>query len=134
MEGHVKILAILYIVFGALGILAALLIVMIFGGAAGIVGSVTQDQPNARIALPIIGAVGGFIAILLFILSAPNIIAGVGMLKYQEWARILTIVLSILNLPFIPFGTILGAYGLWVLFNQQTIALFSGARQPGVRT
>jgi len=134
MEGHVKILAILYIVFGALGVLAALIILMIFGGAAGIVGSVAQDQPDARIALPILGAVGGFIAILILILSAPSVIAGVGMLKYQEWARILTIVLSILNIPFIPFGTILGAYGLWVLFNQQTIALFSGSRPPGVQT
>jgi hypothetical protein len=134
MEGHVKILAILYIVFGALGVLLALLILMIFGGVAGIVGSVTQDQPDARIALPIIGAVGGFIAILLLILSAPNVVAGVGMLKYQEWARILTIVLSILNLPFIPFGTILGVYGLWVLFNQQTIALFSRVRPPGAET
>jgi hypothetical protein len=134
MEGHVKILAILYIVFGALGVLLALLILMIFGGVAGIVGSVTQDQPDARIALPIIGAVGGFIAILLLILSAPNVVAGVGMLKYQEWARILTIVLSILNLPFIPFGTILGVYGLWVLFNQQTIALFSRVRPPGAQT
>jgi hypothetical protein len=134
MEGHVKILAILYIVFGALGVLLALLILTIFGGVAGIVGSVTQDQPDARIALPIIGAVGGFIAILLLILSAPNVVAGVGMLKYQEWARILTIVLSILNLPFIPFGTILGVYGLWVLFNQQTIALFSRVRPPGAQT
>jgi len=134
MEGHVKILAILYIVFGALGVLLALFILIIFGGAAGIVGSVAQDQPDARLALPILGAVGGFIAILLLIVSAPNIIAGVGMLKYQEWARILTIVLSILNLPFIPFGTILGVYGLWVLFNQQTIALFSGVRPPGAQT
>ena len=133
MEGQVKILAVLYIVFGALGILAAVIILMIFGGAAGIVGSVAQDQADARIALPIIGAVGGLIAIFILVLSAPNILAGVGLLKYKEWARILTIVLSILNIPFIPFGTILGVYGLWVLLNQQTIALFSGARAPGAQ-
>ena len=39
-------------------------------------------------------------------------------------ARILTIVLSVLNLIIIPFGTLLGIYGLWVLLSQNTAPLF----------
>jgi hypothetical protein len=46
MADHVKILAILHIVFGALGLLAALLILVIFGGVAGIV-SVSDASPSA---------------------------------------------------------------------------------------
>jgi hypothetical protein len=131
MEGHVKVLSILYIVFGVLGVLTALGLLLIFGGVAGIVGS--QAGEDARVAVPILGALGGFLFILILIFSAPSLIAGMGMLKYQEWARILTIVLSVLNLLAFPFGTILGIYGLWVLLNQQTIALFSGARAPGAQ-
>jgi len=70
------------------------------------------------------GAIGGFVLIVLLILSVPGIIAGVGLLSYQPWARILTIVLSILDLISIPFGTALGIYGLWVLFTTEGAQLF----------
>ena len=60
----------------------------------------------------------------MLVLSVPGIIAGVGLLSYQPWARILTIVLSILDLISIPFGTALGIYGLWVLFTTEGARLF----------
>jgi hypothetical protein len=70
------------------------------------------------------GAIGGFVLIVLLALSIPAIIAGIGLMKYQSWARILTIVLSILDLVSIPFGTALGIYGLWVLFTAEGARLF----------
>ena len=124
MEGHVKLLAILYMVFGVLGALAALVILMVFGGVAGIIGAATGGSPDARIAIPIVGVIGGLIFVLVLILSVPCIAAGIGLMNYREWGRILALVLSILNLFNIPFGTVLGVYGLWVLLNQQTVALF----------
>lgn len=129
MEGHVKILAILYIVCGVLGVLAALGMLLLFGGVAGIVGSQAGD--DAQVAVPILGALGGFLFVLILIFSAPSILAGWGLLQHREWARILTIILSVLGLLGFPIGTIIGIYGLWVLLNQQTIALFSGARAGG---
>ena len=54
----------------------------------------------------------------MLVLSLPGIIAGVGLLKFRPWARIVTIVLSALNLMNIPFGTILGVYGLWVMLSD----------------
>ncbi len=124
MDGHVKLLAILYIVFGVLGALAALIILMVFGGAAGIISAASGGDPGARVAIPIVSVVGGLIFVLLLILSVPCIAAGIGLMNYREWGRVLALVLSVLNLLNIPFGTLLGAYGLWVLLNQQTIALF----------
>ena len=38
--------------------------------------------------------------------------------------------MSALNLINIPLGTIVGAYGLWVLLNKDTERLFSGAPPP----
>lgn len=133
MENHVKILGVLYIVLGALGALAALVLLVIFGGAAGIVGMAGHANPDARIAVPIIGAVGVGLFIFVLILSVPGIIAGLGLLKFQPWARILGIVLSALNLFHIPIGTIVGIYGLWVLLSPATLPLFTPPRGPAVR-
>ena len=80
--------------------------------------------------VPIVTLVGGLVLALLIVLSAPAIIAGVGLLYWKPWARILTIVLSALHLLSIPFGTALGIYGLWVMLNTETEALFRGVVPP----
>ncbi len=124
MEQHVKVLGVLYIVLGTMGVIAALICLMIFGGAAGIVGIVAQEEPDARIAVPILGAVGLGLFLFLLVLSAPGIIAGVGLLQLRPWARIVTVILSALNLMNIPIGTLVGAYGLWVMLSLETEKLF----------
>jgi len=123
MEGHVKALGILHIVFGALGVIGALVVLLIFGGAAAIV-DMNADRHDADIAVPIIGTVGGAIAILIFVLSVPGIIVGVGLYGLQPWSRILGIVLSALDLVHVPIGTAIGIYGLWVLLHSETERLF----------
>jgi hypothetical protein len=122
METHVRVLGILHIVLSSLGILAALIVLLVFGGIAGVVGA-TGDA-DAVSAIPILGTIGGIIAAVVLALSVPGIIAGVGLLQHREWARILTIVLSALDLINVPFGTALGIYGLWVLLQARTIPLF----------
>lgn len=67
--------------------------------------------------------------IIILLLSVSGIIAGVGLLKF--YPRILTIVLSALNLLNIPIGTALGVYGLWVLLSPQAEPLF--ARGAAIR-
>jgi hypothetical protein len=124
MATHVKVLAVLYIALSSMGVLLGLLMLLIFFGAAGIVGA-TAD-PDAWIALPILGITGTALAAFFLIVSVPGIIAGIGLLKYRNWARILAIVLAVLNLLNIPFGTIVGIYALWVLFSKDTEALFTG--------
>ena len=54
---------------------------------------------------------------MLIALSAPGIVAGVGLLARKRWARIVAIVLGVLHLFEFPFGTAFGAYTLWVLMN-----------------
>ena len=126
MQTHVKVLAILHIVFGALGVLIGLGVFAFFGGIAGLIR--LDHDPDAALAVPMMGAIGAFVMIVLLALSIPGIIAGIGLVKYQSWARILTIVLSILDLVSIPFGTALGIYGLWVLFTAEGARLFEQQR------
>jgi uncharacterized membrane protein (DUF2068 family) len=49
-----------------------------------------------------------------------GIIAGWGLLDRQPWARTLAIVLGVINLIHIPFGTALGIYTLWVLLPAES--------------
>ena len=64
---------------------------------------------------------------VVLILSLPGLIAGIGLLKFRPWARILGIVISALDLMSVPIGTAIGIYGLWVLLSNETEALFRNA-------
>jgi hypothetical protein len=122
MTTHVKVLATLFIVFGAIYVLLAFGSSMLFGILAAVVG--TEGGEDAGVATGILGLTGGGLFIFFLCVGIPGIITGIGLLKFKRWARILGIVLSALRLIEFPFGTILGAYGLWVLFNKDTEALF----------
>jgi len=112
-------------VMGALGVLCALALMLIFGGAASIV-SMAGDT-DAAVAVPMIGLVGMALVVGILVLAVPSIFVGVGLWQLRPWARVGGIVLSILDLLWVPLGTIVGVYGLWVLFSKQTEALFDPA-------
>lgn len=125
MTTHVKVLGVLYIVLSAIGLCAALFFGLALGAAGGIVGQAASPE-DAAVALPVIGIAGTAFVVFLLAVSLPGLITGIGLLKFQPWARIVGIVLAAINLINIPFGTALGIYGLWVLFNKDTETLFSG--------
>jgi hypothetical protein len=125
METHAKVLGILNIVFGALGLCTALFLMVVFGGVAGIVGA--EADSDAAIAVPIIGATGAIVVLFMLVVALPSIIVGYALYKLQPWGRVAGIVLSIVNLLWFPLGTALGVYGLWVLFSADGQRLFEGA-------
>ena len=129
MSTHVKVLGVLFIAVSALGVLAALFLMVALGGAAGLVGA-TADPEEAALAIPIIGLTGTALVGMLLVLSLPGLITGFGLLSFKPWARILGIVLAILQLVNIPIGTLLGLYALWVLLNRDTERLFAGVVPP----
>ena len=122
MADHIKIVAILHIVLGSLTILGALVVLAIFGGIATMIG--VSGSPDALPAVPIVGGIGGFIFVVLLVLGVPGVIAGIGLLKFRPWARILGIIISGLDLIHVPFGTALGIYGLWALLSREGEQLF----------
>jgi hypothetical protein len=121
MAQHVKILGILHIVFGAMGVFAAIIVLMIFGGISAAVG---MSQHSTDLPAPILGVIGGVIFIVVLALSLPGLIIGIGLVQFRPWARIGGIILSALDLFGFPFHTALGIYGLWVLLNGQTEQMF----------
>lgn len=118
MNTHVKIIGWLWIVNGVLSICMAV------SGLAFInlpgTSSSAQDSLFASI-----GAVCFFLpGIIAYIL------AGYGLLNFKNWARILAIILAILNLILFPIGTALGIYTLIIMFNEETKALLRGDVKP----
>jgi hypothetical protein len=116
MTTHIKVLAWLHIVFGLFGAFAA---VVVLGGTmfgAAFAGSMTNSV--------IAGLLGGFLSVFLGAIAACQLIAGWGLLQRKPWARILTIVLGVISLIRIPFGTALGVYTLWVLLSKEGAAQF----------
>src|SRR4026209_680966 len=83
MEQHIKILGVLNTVWGAMGALGGLIVLLIFGGAFGIIGTALHHDADAAIALPIIALVGGAIALFLLLLSVPSIVAGIGAVDFK---------------------------------------------------
>lgn len=128
METHVKVLGILNIISGAFGLCGALLLIVVFGGTAGLVAM--DGDPDAAIALPILGLTGFAVVVFAVLMSLPAVIVGYGLYRLRPWARVAGIVLSIVSLIVFPFGTVLGVYGLWVLFSKEGERLFTGAQVP----
>jgi hypothetical protein len=131
MGDHVKILGVLNIVWSAIGILAGVIVLLVFGGLAGAMGitGASGNDSSALMVAPIMVLIGLGIVILVSVLSLPAFIGGIGLMKYKPWSRTLMIVVSMFHLLSFPFGTALGVYGLWVLFHEETKRLFEGNRQ-----
>ena len=123
LDQHVKILGWAYIVMNALLALGGLCIApFVFGS-----GLLSGDGDAAVVT----SIVATTIFAIMMILALPGLIAGWGLLKRKSWARILAIVLGVLNLTNFPIGTILGIYTLWVLLQSEASAMFNGDKSAG---
>ena len=115
MEKHVTLVGAINIGFGLLGLLIATVIFTILVGAG-----ILSEDPQA---MAITSTVGTVIAFFITVRALPEIIGGIGLLKRKNWARIVVLVISCLDLIEIPIGTAIGAYSIWVLLNDETIQL-----------
>jgi hypothetical protein len=67
-----------------------------------------------------------FAALAMAFLSIPvvNVITGIGLLRYREWARVLALVQAAFMLIGFPFGTAIGIYTFWVLLSNDGSASY----------
>lgn len=120
MRTHVNILGWLQIVLGALDILAAVVVFGLFAGVGLLAGL------SGEISGPLVGgAVGTVIGLFLMVTGIPNFLAGWGLLNRKGWARILAMVLGVLNVFKFPYGTLLAIYTFWVLLDDEVAREFA---------
>jgi hypothetical protein len=121
MDAHLKIIGYLNACLGAIGVVACAVILIVVGGPGNVL------LINARIggsASTLEGQVTLAIMIYLLLMAGPLIAVGLGLLRYQEWARNLGIILSIFSFVHFPVGTVVGIYSLWVLTSFEVEPLF----------
>lgn len=107
---HRRVLGVLWIVFSALRLVPALGM-LVFSTLTGVGSAFLLGGHLGPVLAPFISAIGG----VIFALAVAGIIAGWGVLDRQPWARTLMLVVGVISLLDIPFGTALGIYTLWVL-------------------
>ena len=116
MEKHISVVAALRVGMSILCIFLAVLLFFIMN----VVGKLSGD-PEVQGVLTIIATVLG---IFLLIVSIPGVIAGIGLFNRKEWARILTLVLSVFDLIRFPVGTAIGVYSIWALIQPEVVEQF----------
>lgn len=117
MEKHINVVAALQIGLSIFNLILAFVIFTVLKLVGGFV-----DEPNANTILSLIADI---LAIVFIVISIPGILAGLGLYKRKEWARILTLILSIIEIFSFPIGTAIGIYSIWALIQPETINEFS---------
>lgn len=113
MDIHTRIVAVLHIVFGALGVAVPLFFGLALGGVAAF-------MPDVRIPGIAFGLGALFLGFFI-LLALVDVIAGIALLKGSRNARVFVIVIGALGLFSFPWGTLLGIYTLWALLRKQPV-------------
>jgi len=114
----------MHVVFGILGLLGGIGMMLLFGGLAALIGF-NGNSHDDMVAIPILGVIFGIGSALVMLLSLPSLIGGIGLLNGRNWGRVTILIVSALELLKFPVGTAIGAYSLWVLTNKEAESLIA---------
>lgn len=117
-KNHVNLVAVLHIVFGALTIAGAIVLLFLIQFAGHYI---PEDETLVR---EIVGSIGYLIAGLIAFFGLIDLLAGASLYSYRQWARILVIVISAINCLNVPIGTAKGVYSIWALMQPEVQELF----------
>jgi hypothetical protein len=117
---HLTLLTVLHRVWGALGVLLGVSTFMLAAGAVAI--GVTKGGVEMPAAISAVAFTACAVALLA--IGIANLWAGSAMKRRQPNGRTAALVLGVLNLFLLPFGTALGIYAFWVLLHNETRAAF----------
>jgi len=120
MTSHVKLLGILQFAWGGMGLLLGASLFLLAIGAAAIARTPGADPLTA-----------GFTALLFVVFATAlalggyaNAWAGRAVRQHRSPGRTGALLLAVLNLFVLPFGTALAIYTFWVLLHNDARALF----------
>ena len=123
MATHVKIIAVLFFIAGAMMLLGAMFSSLLAGALAGLIGSTGEEGSGFAAAALSLGGLA--LTITLIVFAIPSLLCGWGLLTFKKWARVLAIILGAIGLLKFPVGTLFGVYVLVIMFRKDTEALFA---------
>jgi hypothetical protein len=124
MRSHLRLLGILQLTWGAIGLLLGIALLLLAIGALAIGFMESADS----IAAGVTALTFGVFAAALLVGGAANAWAGRALRREEPAGRSAVLWLSVPNLFVLPFGTALGVYALWVLLHNEARAVFVQSR------
>ncbi len=120
MKKHVTAVAAIRISLHSLGLIG----IIIAGIAVRFAFDFIPVEEVPEFVLPLVQGIVYFLFTVIGLISVLGLIGAVGLLANKAWARILSIVVAALCCLNIPIGTLSGVYTIWVLLQDETIAMF----------
>ena len=127
MRSHINLLGLLQLTWGGMGLLLGASLLLLAIGAAAIARATTGDPLTA-----------GFTALLFVVFATAlalagwaNLWTGSAIRQYRSAGRTGALMIAVMNLFVLPFGTALAIYTFWVLLNNDVRALFETADLTG---
>jgi len=116
---HIDLLGRLHVAAGSLAILAATSLGLLGIGAVSLT---TRTGPE--VAAGLAAAIFFALAAVALVWGGLLIAVGWALPQHQPWVRPAALVLAIINVFVIPFGTALAAYACWVLLQESGKRVF----------
>ena len=117
VEENIRLVAILWLALSAITAVAGIVMFIV----ANTVFTHMHDMGTSpEVPAGFLRSLFTLIGVVILVKAAVGFLAGWGLLQREPWARMLTIVLSFLELFNIPIGTALGVYSLWVLLPAES--------------
>lgn len=129
MERHIKILGILHVAYAVVCITMSYGLMYVITRLEHLPGTIHRPAVfigSHRVAMySLVDFIGNIVLTYVLLVGLAGIIAGCGVLGRKYWARILITIVGIVLLLDFPFGTALGIYTLWVVFQPDTRRLMT---------
>jgi hypothetical protein len=114
---HVRLLALLFLGWGAFSLLVGLSTLLLALGAAAL--ALTSGAESGELAAGLTAATFALVGLMAIGWAAVHAMEGFGLRRGVQWSRALGLALGAVNLILLPFGTALGVYALWVLLSGE---------------
>jgi len=120
MKKHVTAVAAIRIALHTLGLIGIIVASIVVRFAFDFI----PEEEIPEFVMPFLKGIVFFLFVVTGLISVLGIIGAVGLLANKGWARILSIVVAAVCCLNIPIGTLAGVYTIWVLLQDETIAMF----------
>jgi hypothetical protein len=123
VRAHVNLLGLLQLTWGGMGLLLGASLLLLAAGAAAIARNPDADPLTAGatallfVVFAIAVALGGWASVW----------AGRALRQHRSAGRTGALLLAVMNLFVLPFGTALAIYTFWVLLHNEARSLFEAA-------
>lgn len=114
---HAKILGIIFLIFGGLGILGIVFGLIFLLGMGGL--AVFNSSGSDSIPIVVVFLIFGAFLMFALLFVIPQIIAGMSLLKGSGRSKIWIILSAVINVLNFPIGTAIGVYAFWFTFGEE---------------